>query len=111
MLEESARALSHEEARGHLLEVHLGRLLVGQAPELLGELACRGTWRRLARGERLFEKGEVSDGWYLVVAGRLLVLGEEAKGEPRAFGRERTRRDGCRVGQSAVPEASRRHLR
>ena len=98
-MEESVRAPSHEEARGHLLEVHLGRLLVGQAPELLGELASRGTWRRLARGERLFEKGEVSDGWYLVVAGRLLVLGEEAEGEPDILNEIRA---GATVGELTI---------
>ena len=73
-----------ELARRRLYRAQLGRVLdpiVGELPaEVLNAMASRIEWVSLKRGETLFEHGDEADGWYIVVYGRLQVLGTDADG-------------------------------
>lgn len=61
-------------------------LFSGLPPELLADFVPELQWMTLAAGEYLFRKGDPADSLYLVVSGRLRVLGEPANGAEQVLG-------------------------
>lgn len=54
-------------------------------PEVLAEIEQQIEWINLPRGQPLFHQGDVGDGWYLVMTGRLrIVVTDATTGEERA---------------------------
>ena len=51
--------------------------------ELLSDVERSLTWKRVARGDVLFHRGETSDGLFIVVSGRLRELGRSDAGSDR----------------------------
>lgn len=76
-------------------------------PEVRAQIEQQLEWVHLPRGEALFRQGDVGDGWYLVMTGRLRVVVTDAStGEERAVA-ELGRGDS--VGEMALITGDRRN--
>ncbi len=57
--------------------------------EIADDLLRVGEWMKVSGGDRLFRQGEPGDSMYIVVAGRLVALCEDASGGRRVVGQVR----------------------
>ena len=57
--------------------------------EIADDLLRVGEWMKVSGGDRLFRQGEPGDSMYIVVAGRLVALCEDASGRRRVVGQVR----------------------
>ncbi len=93
----------HAVGRPRLQRTELAPLLSARfGATTSGEIAAlqeAATWRDVARGEKLFEPGDVADQVYLVVSGRFRVLGPDGS-VVREVGRGGVIGEGAVVGQA-----------
>lgn len=75
--------------RRERLAANLVALLGADETEIADDLLRLGEWVKVSGGDRLFSQGEPGDSMYLVVAGRLVALREDASGHRRIVGQVR----------------------
>ncbi len=76
----------HRRLHGTQLALVLPSIFGPLEPEVRAQIEAQLEWVHLPRGQALFRQGDVGDGWYLVMAGRLRVVVTDATtGEERAI--------------------------
>jgi predicted acylesterase/phospholipase RssA/CRP-like cAMP-binding protein len=75
--------------RRERLAANLVALFGSDDTEIADDLLRLGEWVKVSGGDRLFRQGEPGDSMYIVVAGRLVALCEDASGNRRIVGRVR----------------------
>jgi predicted acylesterase/phospholipase RssA len=89
-----------EGLRAHLA-AQLGRLFGGDVVAVAADLAARTAFVAVPAGHVLFRRGDPADAAYLVVAGRMRVIGSDADGQPEPIAEVGT---GELIGELALLE-------
>ena len=93
------------------LALHLGYSFAALGPELIRDLESELETLMLYGGEELFRQGEPADSLFLIVSGRVRVLGngqDENRRYRRARSRRNRRRDGHGVWRGSLDNGRRR---
>jgi predicted acylesterase/phospholipase RssA/CRP-like cAMP-binding protein len=83
------RGDSLDALRRERLSANLVALFGSVDPGLADDLLRLGEWVKVSGGDRLFREGEPGDSMYIVVAGRLVAVCEDAFGRRRVVGQIR----------------------